>query len=144
MTPDEVKWLTWGARRLRPHGAPKWDEPGTRAAIEKHCGSWDLSIATEHVLAHARDPKARTPAAIRGTAPSSTTPERQPRFPAKAGADDECRVHPGEWADSCRICRGPRVVDETPDDRPRRPTEAQPPTEDWKQRRLALATGDTR
>ena len=33
MTPDQIRWLTWGAIQHRPHGAPKWDEPGTAKAI---------------------------------------------------------------------------------------------------------------
>ena len=89
MTPEQISWLTWGAVRQRPHGAPKWDEPGTRVLIEKHCGTWAFEVATEHVLAHARDPKARTPAAIRGAAPSSTTtgmPMRSPISSNCAGA----------------------------------------------------------
>lgn len=122
MNEQEIRWLTWGATQMRPHGAPKWDEPGTLKAISDHCGTWDLGTATEHVLAHARDPKARTPLAIRGTAPLSTAPERLPYSPPKS--ENACVVHPGEWVGSCRICRGPRVVDEEPGDRPARPRPA--------------------
>lgn len=122
MNDQEIRWLAWGATVLRPHGAPKWDEPGTLKAIRDVCGTWDLNTAIEHVLAHARDPKARTPMAIRGTAPLSTAPERAAYQPPKA--TDACLVHPGEWTGSCRICRGPRVVDEDPTDRPNRPRPA--------------------
>lgn len=110
MTPDQIRWLTWGAIQHRPHGAPKWDEPGTAKAIADHCASWDLVIATEHVLAHARDPKARTPFAIKGN-PPHTEPQRSPRFPAKAG-EDECRIHRGEHASACRGCAADRLAGE--------------------------------
>lgn len=122
MTPNEIKWLTWGARHHRPAGAPQWDEQGTLKAITDCCGTWDLATATEHVLAHARDPQAKTPFAIRGAAPSSTTPERAAYYPPKPA--ESCRVHPGEWVGSCRICRGPKTVDEEPGDRPTRRQEA--------------------
>jgi hypothetical protein len=102
MTPDQIKWLTWGAIQHRPSGAPKWDEPGTHKAISDHCGSWGIDIATQHVLAHARDPKARTPFAIKGPTPHTET-TKAPRQPAKAGVD-ECRQHRGEYATSCRAC----------------------------------------
>jgi hypothetical protein len=106
MTPEQIRWLTWGAVQHRPHGAPRWDEPGTHRAISEHCGTWGLEVATEHVLAHARDPKAKTPFAIKGSAPHH---ERAPRQPAKAGGD-ECRMHPGEWAGSCRACAADRLA----------------------------------
>jgi len=111
MTPDEIRWLTWGAIQHRPKGAPRWDEPGTHKAITDHCGSWGLDIATEHVLAHARDPKARTPFAIKGN-PPHTEPSKAPRQPAKAGAPNECRSHPGEWATSCRSCAADALAGE--------------------------------
>ena len=118
MTPDQIRWLTWGAIQHRPHGAPKWDEPGTAKAITDHCRAWDLAVATEHVLAHARDPKARTPFAIKGNAPH-TEPERAPRFPARAGDPDECTQHRGEWASTCRACAADRLA--RPDDEPTGP-----------------------
>lgn len=123
MTPDQITWLTWGAieTRKETHGCGTWDHPGTRQAITQHCGTWGLAAATEHVLAHARDPKARTPFAIKGNAPH-TTPERGIRYPAKAGSPDECRTHAGEWADNCRACRAPLAADETPDERRATPT----------------------
>lgn len=108
MTPDEMRWLTWGAIQHRPRGARRWDEPGTAKAIADHCGSWSLSIATEHVLAHARDPKAETPFVIKGNAPH-TEPTKSVRQPAKAGGG-ECRVHPGEYANSCRACAADRLA----------------------------------
>ena len=118
MTPDQINWLTWGAIQHRPHNAPTWDVAGTRALIERCCGNWSLDVATLHVLAHARDPKAKTPGVITGTAPS-TEPQKTPRYPPKR--DQECPGHPGEWPDSCRICRAPVVADETPGDRNLRP-----------------------
>lgn len=109
MTPEEIRWLTWGAIHHRPHGAPRWDEPGTAKAITDHCGSWQLDVATQHVLAHARDPKAKTPFAIKGNAPH-TEPQRTPRHPPRAGADQECRAHLGEYVDSCRGCASDQLA----------------------------------
>lgn len=111
MTPDQIRWLTWGAIQHRPKGAPKWDEPGTAKAIADHCGTWGLEIATEHVLAHARDPKARTPFAIKGNAPH-TEPGKGVRFPAKPG--DDCPTHPGEWSTSCRACAADALAGDEP------------------------------
>lgn len=93
MTPEQIQWLTWGAIQHRPKGAPKWDEPGTHKAITDHCGSWGLEIATEHVLAHARDEKARTPFAIKGECLRRRNPcVRQPLAGGPAGV---CSVRLG-------------------------------------------------
>lgn len=108
MTPDQIRWLTWGAIQHRPSGAPRWDEPGTQKAIADHCGTWGLEIATDHVLAHARDPKARTPFAIKGPTPH-TEPSKQPARPPKP-------------AECCRLCgralHGPDAVCDEPTTRP--------------------------
>jgi hypothetical protein len=108
MTPEQINWLTWGAVQHRPHGAPRWDEPGTRAAIVEHCGSWGIDIATQHVLAHARDAKAKTPFVIKGKAPHNE-PTSAARQPAKPGGD-ECPMHPGEYAAACRSCAADRLA----------------------------------
>jgi hypothetical protein len=133
MTPDQIKWLTWGAIQHRPSGAPKWDEPGTHKAITDHCGSWGLDIATDHVLAHARDAKARTPFAIKGNKPH-TDPSGGPRFPA--GEGDECSFHRGEWATSCRSCAADRLAGDNPTGRPTTPA---PPTDAYLQARKETA-----
>lgn len=125
MTPDQINWLTWGAVQHRPRHATKWDEPGTRKAITEHCGSWGLEIATEHVLAHARDPKAKTPFVIKGN-PPHTEPAKGVRQPAKAG-DDECRLHRGEYADSCRACAADALAGDT--NSTRTTTHTKPPPE---------------
>lgn len=118
MNVQEIRWLTWGAIAHRPAHSPRWDEPGTLKAITEVCGTWTLEVATTHVLAHARDAKAKTPYAITGNPPANEA-QRPPRYPPKAA--DECRNHPGEWADQCRICHGPQVADEQPGDRDTRP-----------------------
>ena len=102
MTPDQIRWLTWGAIQHRPSGAPRWDEPGTHKAITDHCGSWGFALATEHVLAHARDPKARTPFAIKGN-PPHTSPERMTARPPKP--HEACRDC-GRHVDGC-LCDSP-------------------------------------
>ena len=117
MTPDQIRWLTWGAMETRreTHGCAPWDEPGTHKAIAELCGTWGLNAATEHVLAHARDPKARTPYATKGTAPTATAPTHGAKYPAKAGSPDECRLHLGQYAATCSGCAADRLVgDPTP------------------------------
>lgn len=135
---DEQRWLVWGAIAHRPTGAPRWDEPGTAKAIADVCGTWTLAVATEHVLAHARDPKAKTPFAIKGPMPH-TQPQREHRHPAVAGSPDECRHHPGEHADHCRSCAGDRLAGE-PATSARR-GEGVPPPEGWQQARAAMRGG---
>lgn len=39
-------------------------------------------------------------------------PTASTRYPAKAGSPDECRTHPGEWANTCRACAGDRLAGE--------------------------------
>lgn len=125
MTPEQIRWLAWGATQHRPSGAQKWDEPGTVTAITSHCGSWGIDVATEHVLAHARDPKARTPAAITRSFTPDTTPQRSLRFPARAGVD-ECRIHPGEHASGCRACAADSLAGDRPEPRPHEGSEPTP------------------
>lgn len=129
MTPDQIRWLTWGAIQHRPHGAPKWDEPGTHKAIVDHCGSWGLEVATEHVLAHARDAKARTPFAIKGNKPNHE-PGSGVRYPATKG-EDECELHKGEWAGSCRACAADRLAKDPEARTPVRPHTSAPPTDTY-------------
>lgn len=110
MTPDEQNWLTWGAIRHRPHGSTRWQEAGTRAAIAKHCGTWGLAEATVHVLAHARDPKANTPNVIA----SRFAPDNEPEIgghPHPPRREQECRKHPGNWANPCSGCAADMAPD---------------------------------
>jgi len=129
MTPEEQRWLTWGAIRHRPPGAPRWDEPGTAKAIADVCGSWTLDIATSHVLAHARDVNARTPYAIKGN-PPHTEPVKQPRFPAKSA--DACPAHSGEYAGSCRVCASDALETGDRPKTPPRPPRRVPPPPGWR------------
>ncbi len=106
MNDEQIRWLTWGAIQLRPPGAPKWDEPGVIKAIRERCGSWELATAIEHVTAHARDPKAKTPFAMKGPAPhvEATKPTHSPPKP-----DDACPLH-GGWLNSCGGCAADRLA----------------------------------
>lgn len=85
------------AKRVRPSGAPRWDEPGIVKAIRDKCADWKLDMAIQHVMAHARDPKAKTPFAIRGPAPH-LEPEKPTNRPPKA--DEACRTC-GGWRNNC-------------------------------------------
>lgn len=113
MTPDEIKWLTWGALQVRPSGSTKWDATGTATIIAEHCGSWSLAMALEHVIAHARDPEAKTPGRIRQNWAPDTTPQKTPMKPPKP--EDMCPVH-GGWLNSCSGCAADKLAgDPTPD-----------------------------
>ncbi len=106
MNDEQIRWLTWGAIQLRPPGSPKWDEPGVIKAIRERCGSWELATAIEHVVAHARDPKAKTPFAMKGPAPhiEATKPTHSPPKPQDAGP-----VHGGHL-NSCGGCASDRLA----------------------------------
>ena len=116
---QDLRGRAYFAKRLRAetHGAATWDDAGLWSVLKRMEGH-NLALTIERVTRHAADPEARTPAAIeRPFVPDA--PKAAPRYPPKAA--DECRNHPGEWADQCRICHGPQVADEQPGDRDTRP-----------------------
>lgn len=105
---QDARALTYIACRIRKetHGAKEWDDAGTYAVIAELIGQ-NLAITVERVTRHAADPEAKMPGAIkRPFVPAAQEPG--PRFPAKAGED--CRIHPGEWIDTCRACASDRLV----------------------------------
>lgn len=114
---QDARALTYLACRIRKetHGAREWDEAGTFAIISELVGH-NLPLTVERVTRHAGDAEAKTPGAIkRPFVPAAQV--AGPRFPARAG-DEECRVHPGEWADQCRSCAADRLVGDTTPTRP--------------------------
>ena len=132
MTPDEQNWLTWGAIRHRPHGATRWQEAGTRAAIEKHCGTWGLAEATAHVLAHARDPKANTPNVIA----SRFTPDNEPQVggpPRPPRREDVCpKPGHGGVAGNCVGCHADSLAaDDEPVQHAPTPPRVPPPGDEY-------------
>lgn len=135
---QDARALTYLARRIRKetHGCREWDDAGTYAVIAELIGQ-NLAITIERVTRHAADPEAKTPGAIRRPfTPEAPRPGH--RFPAKAGQD--CRIHPGEWADTCRACAADRLVGDHTPERP------EPPASDTTThvaRLRALARGET-
>lgn len=116
LTPDQHQALTWLACETRrtTHGCGDWDKPGTHKAIGDICGTWTFATALDHVIAHARDPKARTPFAMRGTKPN-LEPTSSHKHPMRAGDPDECRLHRGQHRDHCSGCAADRLThDPTP------------------------------
>ena len=114
-TRRDLQALHYLAQRLRDEttGAGKWHDNGLSVVLAKLEGQ-NLAMTVERVTRHAADPEARTPGAIeRPFVPDAPTPG--PRFPAKAGASDECRWHRGEYADTCRACAADRLAGDTPD-----------------------------
>jgi hypothetical protein len=112
VTDQDARALTYLACRIRKetHGARAWDEAGTYSVVAELIGH-SLATTTERVIRHAADPEAKTPGAIkRPFVPAAAEPG--PRFPAKPGED--CRIHKGEWADTCRSCAADRLAGDTP------------------------------
>lgn len=121
LTDEQKRALTWLAVETRKttHGCGTWDQPGTHKAITDVCGSWSFGTALDHVVAHARDPKARTPYAMRGSKPN-LEPATTARYPMRAGDPDECRTHRGQHVDHCSGCAADQKTDATnaTDERP--------------------------
>lgn len=116
MTPDQIAWLAWGAVQHRPAHSTKWDQASTAKVITDHCASWGFEHATAHVLAHARDPKAKTPGAIKG----KFTPDNEPAAGAFRPPKPEqmCQLH-GGWLNGCSGCAADeKAGDKTPRNRP--------------------------
>ncbi len=138
LTADETANLTWIAVHTRDttHGCGAWDSAGTHKAVSEICGAWTYSTALDHVIAHARDPKARTPYAMKGTAPSHTPTVRHP-YPLRAGDPDECPRHKGQHRDHCGPCAADRLAGEpAPVSHPSHAAGA--PTSEYLQAREAL------
>ncbi|WP_310962131.1 hypothetical protein [Nocardioides terrisoli] len=125
VTKDQARILTSLIVASRPHGAPRWDEPGIMAALAKVA---DRSLP-EVVIASIRaacDASARNPGVIAAPGKawdSDTVPiEAKSRpHPPKRGQD--CPRHPGQFADRCGGCRadqlaGPDDDEDTPDSPP--------------------------
>lgn len=111
-TDQDARALTYLACRIRKetHGCREWDDAGTYAVIAELVGQ-SLAQTVERVTRHAADPEAKTPGAIkRPFVPAAV--DAGPRFPAKAGND--CRIHKGEWADTCRSCAADRLAGDSP------------------------------
>lgn len=116
LTTDQLANITWVLCETRrtTYGCAPWDSAGTRKAVSDIMGSWAYATALDHGLAHARDPKARTPFAMKGTAPTLAPLDRHPH-PLRAGDPDECRTHKGQHVSHCSGCSaddlGPRDDD---------------------------------
>lgn len=126
-TEQDLRALAYLAQRLRTetHGAAKWDHAGLWPVLKRLEGH-NLALTIERVTRHAADPDARTPAAIERPFVPEAPKATGVRYPPKAA--DECRLHPGEWATSCRACAGDALAGD-----PKRPTRA-PRTGDYSER----------
>lgn len=139
-TTRDAQALTYLATRLRDetHGCGKWDQNGTYAVISELVGM-NLAETIRRVVAHALDPEARTPGAIkRPFVPKTTEDPKGPRFPAKPG--EECRYHPGEHAHACRACAADRLAKDPEARTPERPARSAPPTPAYLQARRGSGT----
>jgi hypothetical protein len=89
---------------------PDWDYPGCLAAIGamKHKHPLDLAMAAVRLCATA---DAKSPGALKteqGQHWREKVAPRTVRQPPKR--EQECRRHPGEWADACRPCRAEEIA----------------------------------
>lgn len=110
---QDVRALVYLASRLRneTHGCREWDAHGTAAVFARELTGKNLRIAVEEVLAHACDPEAKTPAAIKR--PFKPEPVEAPkRIAPKRG--ECCSVHPGQYADNCGGCRADVLAGDDP------------------------------
>lgn len=101
----DIRMMTEAALRLRDetYGCCKWDAEGTHVVFKAELLNHNLAETWRRVIGHATDPLAKNPGAIK----RPFVPEPAAgglRFPARAGAPDECRKHPGEHQGSCRSC----------------------------------------
>lgn len=85
VTDQDLRCLTYLARRLRDdtQGCGPWDDAGTFSSFKTALANQNLLIATQRVLAHATDPEAKTPGAIKRpfTPEPNNTPARIPFDP---------------------------------------------------------------
>ena len=116
LTDDDIRLLAWQARRARPHGAPRWDEPGIAAALTKvrHLDLAEVMMATARA---ARDRDLDTPAAIGNTAAPCWIERPIERWtPDKTIASERCGEcsHPRHDG-QCPRCPAIDTHDFTPD-----------------------------
>ena len=107
---------------LRPHGAPRWDAAGIRAAI-RHVQHLSLAEVSMAVIRGASDRTLETPAPI-GNSKSpcwqERVGERPPAHPVKA--EEACPTHPAGRLPRCSFC----AADELGVDGPTPPPEPRP------------------
>lgn len=95
-TTRDAQALTYLATRIRDetHGCGKWDQNGTYAVIAELVGM-NLADTIRRVIAHASDPEARTPGAIkRPFVPKAETPRAGPLRPDEACRNCGRPIHP--------------------------------------------------
>lgn len=112
MTPQQAKALAHLTALLRPD----WNEHGIYAALGKCKDREPFAVALATIRA-ARDDGARTPGVIPSDGPHwrelegvKATPDEAGRPPKK---HEECKTHPGRWADNCGGCASDRLTGET-------------------------------
>lgn len=131
VTPEQAHMLASLAVACRPHGAPRWDEPGVVAAIRKVAHLYLADVIRAAINA-AEDRDLQTPGAIGNPqAPCwrDWVPMRETPTPPKVA--DACTVC-GRHVDAC-LCG-------VPSKRPAR-ADACPPTEGFKAARDAIRGG---
>lgn len=126
-TDRDAQALAYLARRLREEtfGCREWDDAGTYAVIKAELVGKQLAHAAETVLAHATDPEARTPGAIRR--PFTPKPDGQPTRNHPPRRDEVCPAHPAYRADNCGGCAVDARAADDSDDGPATPPRAWQP-----------------
>lgn len=111
MTPDEAARCAEAANRLRPD----WPVGSLLTFIRTHLqhrAYGDVAVALTWICTKTQT---RTPRLILEAGPwwqaaVADDPSRSVRQPPRAGADPECRIHVGEFADSCRACAADQLA----------------------------------
>lgn len=116
-TDRDAQALAYLAGRLRDEtpGARKWDDAGTFQVLKAELVGKNLAMSVEAVLCHATDTEAKTPGSLRRpfNPPRPSDKPKDRAHPPKRGED--CRRHPGQWADNCGGCAADRrAADDDP------------------------------
>ena len=111
MNEHEIQRVAMAANALRPD----WPTASLVTFIAAKLADRprrDVAVALTWV---ACDSATTTPARVLEAGPwwratNADLDQQRVRYPPKR--EQECRKHPGEYADSCRVCNRPKVVDE--------------------------------
>lgn len=127
---QELRAIAFLAQRIRrsTSGAGPWDDEGLISNLRK-IQNRNLHHVIEHVIRHAADPKAKNPGVLAGSF-TPGPPEMKPGRAEPPRREDECQMHPGQWANNCGGCRADELAaldegESAPSRRRSRPVPAQ-------------------
>lgn len=92
---------------------PDWNYPGILSALNA-CDPFDPQDTIRAALAAAGDDNVKTPGVIpkpgsHWDPPAARQRQTGTRIRRPPRREQECKQHPGEWADACRGCAADRI-----------------------------------